>query len=358
MSIHALHRTTGAPLRGIWLLAAALFLFAGTASAGDCAENFRNDTDPATKAELFSTSVHMAGMNTRSTIGQLKAIAEHDGFVVDNVAYWEDGGRLELSQKSSASARGFPILITARKPDDVITVAVALPPGMQAAPDVMRTNMCGMLARVRAPDGAVAADDSRTAPPTVQKKLNVLKPTVSFDLTVAKSALEEGSGVITGTACVLRDGATSFATNQTVLLFPATPYMEEVIKLLRKAKPGRDTIDLDPQAMKTRLEGKTNGKGQFRFGKMKPGKYYLLTSMATTRIGSRNVNVGQSVEGNTITDYYETQYFSNNYDDVLEKFVTLGEGQTTDITLTPRRKWTVLLGDNNGAAGIFGCGTS
>lgn len=357
MSIRQAHSNHIAPRGCLWLLAFAVLLFASTADAGDCSENFRNDKDPATHAELFSTSVHIAGMDVRNTLGQLKAIAEHDGFVVGDPTYEDAGGRLELSQKASASARGFPILVTARKPDDVVTVAVVLPPGMQATPDAMRTNMCGLLARVKTPDGIQAADDSRTAPPTTQKRLNVLKPSASFDGAVAKAALEEGSGVITGTACVLREGVTSLATNQTVLLFPATPYLEEVIKLLRKAKPGRDTVDVDPDALKTRLEGKTNGKGQFRFAKMKAGKYYLLTSMATTRVGSRNVNVGRSVEGNTITDYYETQYFSNDFDDVLEKFITLGDGQTADITLTPRRKWTMLLGDNNGAAGIFGCGS-
>lgn len=342
---------------GAWTLAVALSLLTWTAQADDCVANFRTGKDPTTQAELFSTSVRVPGMDTRGTIGQLKSIAEHDGFQVDKVDYETSGGRLELSQKASSTARGFPILITARKPGDVVTIAAALPPGMHAEPDAIRTNMCGMLARIDAPGGAKAADDPRTAPPSTQKKLNVLKPADGFDAAAAKAALTEGTGVIAGTACVLRAGATSLASNQTVLLFPATPYLQEVVALMHKAKPGRDTLDLDPEAMRTRLEGKTNGKGQFRFAKMKPGRYYLLTTLGSTRIGSRNVSVGTGVQGNTIIDYYETQYFANNYDDVLEKFVTLGEGQTREVTLTPRRKWTVLLGDNNGAAGIFGCDT-
>jgi hypothetical protein len=64
MSIRQAHRNRIAPHGGLWLLAFAMLLFASAASAVDCAENFRSDKDPATHAELFSTSVHIAGVRT------------------------------------------------------------------------------------------------------------------------------------------------------------------------------------------------------------------------------------------------------------------------------------------------------
>jgi hypothetical protein len=87
---------------------------------------------------------------------------------------------------------------------------------------------------------------------------------------------------------------------------------------------------------------------------MKPGRYYLFTTLSSFIARSREVNVGRGVSGDISVDYYEKQDYQASHEDLLEKFVDVSkDGETVDITLSPRRRLK-LIGES-GAAGIFGC---
>jgi hypothetical protein len=92
------------------------------------------------------------------------------------------------------------------------------------------------------PVQAQSTNDSRTAPPPVLgSPVKVIHPTGDFNVAEAKAALEPGAGTIAGAACVVRsvhNGPLTFqrADRETVVLYPASPYIEDMLRLLHKTK--------------------------------------------------------------------------------------------------------------------------
>ena len=210
----------------------------------------------------------------------------------------------------------------------------------------------------KAADARGAAPDlqSRSAAPETQ--LKVLRPNSTFDLAVAKAALEPGNSTIRGTGCIRRAGNLILASNQHVYLYPATPYLKEAMDLMTKAKPGKDRLDIDPQAISTRMDGMTNPKGQFQFARMKPGTYYIFTTLQSAISGVQDVNRGSAYTGpDEITFYHELVPYTNHYGDILQKYVEIkNDGDAVDITLTSHIKWsTVVVAQSQSHAGVFGC---
>lgn len=190
-------------------------------------------------------------------------------------------------------------------------------------------------------------DDSRTAAPSTSKPVKVIHPTGSFDLAAAKTAIEPGSGTIRGAACVVKtvtghEGMTR-ADNQKVVLYPASPYIEDMLNLIHKTKPGSADIEADPAITAVRLEGKTNENGQFQFSKMKPGKYFVVADVHSTIAGSRNVYTGSGYSadafGGFTTDYYQKQNFTVNYEDILYQEVEVKGDEMVHVTLFKPGKW-------------------
>lgn len=329
--------------------------FAPFANAASCEANFNTSGSKQTGL-MFGTWIEARDLDPDDAIAQVRKLAESSGFEIGELTKDGRNASLFFSQKPTANARGFLVQATANVDVHSLNLVAILPSKMEAQPEDMRSAMCGMLAKVKL--GQATKTDplaDRTAPPT--KKLNVLQPKAIFDLGAAQAALEPGDSTITGTACVLRKvengGGVYLATNQSVFLFPVTPYLDEAIQLSSKMKAGRDTLELSPIAMQVRLDGKTNGKGEFQFSKLKPGRYYLLTSMSVAVQGSSTKNMGTTFDGvegrPTLTTHYQTEYFTKNFNDLLEKFVEIkNPGQTVKVTLTAK-------GFFNGRAGIFGC---
>jgi len=336
---------------------------AGPARASTCEANF-NSSGSKADGLLFGTWRNFEALDAADAIAQMRAIAQAEDFHVGPEQRKGDAIELTLLQKPTAQARGFPVLVSANPGNGTLTLIAHLMPQMDADPQAVRSYMCGLLAKVEvrrsAEQVAAEEDAARTAAP--RKAPNLLRPKAVFDLGQAQAALEPGSSSITGTACVRRHvsngGGLYLASNQSVLLYPATPYLQEMVQLMRKLKPGRDEIDFSPAFLATRMVGRTNAEGEFQFSKMKPGKYYLITTLATRAYGSRNVDLGSEVTdgGRTIVNYYTTENFSRDFNDVLERFVEIKQpGDTVKVTLTPPVRWTAIFGDNNGSAGIFGC---
>lgn len=251
--------------------------------------------------------------------------------------------------------------VSASEDTGTILMIAAILPGLNADPAVMRSSMCNVLGRVRTAADAVGVgesagsgeDRSRTAPPDIRSKNKVLRPRAIFNLEQAQAALEPGTGKITGTACVQRQGNLILASNYPIYLYPVTPYMEEAIGLLRKDHAGKAAVELSRIAMATRMNGQANEKGEFQFSKMKPGKYYLMTTLSNTFMDQRQVKAGSYSGGigGMSGDIYRMENYRTDYEDLLEEIVEIKrDGETVKVALTPR----VSL-KTGGLAGLFGC---
>lgn len=341
------------PLFHTAFCALALLFFTEAALASEvCETHFRSGINAQTHKLRFATGDRFNGQPTADVLAKVRAAVQEEGFQFDRQEVQADGTHLYFNPKEGA-ARDYPLEVTAVKGGDVVVLAATFPPDEKPDAEDIKGGMCAILAKAGPTPVGTDAENSRTAPPGTTRQANVLRPSVSFDANATKASLDEGTATITGTACVVRSGQVTLASNQKVMLYPATPYMEEVVRLMHQAKAG-DTIDWPAEAKTTRLEGMTNANGQFRFAKMKPGRYYLFTTLSSSVVRSHDVNVGRGVSGDISVDYYEKQNYQTSYEDLLEKFVDVSkDGETVDITLSPRRKLK-LIGES-GAAGIFGC---
>lgn len=175
--------------------------------------------------------------------------------------------------------------------------------------------------------GNVNAQNSRTSTNDTVK----LKSSVPFDSNAAKLALDEGNSTIKGRISMTLprgDGAKIFyGSNLKIYLMPVTPYLLDFLELRKQEDPRRLKFAyLSPQAWKYRLEAISNGAGEFAFYHMKPGKYYLEVYFPWQYSGYDSQYVGS--EGNT--DYYEKQYFSSNYEQMLSKIIEIKKDGSTE----------------------------
>jgi hypothetical protein len=193
------------------------------------------------------------------------------------------------------------------------------------------------------PVQAQDSTDSRTAPPPVTDRPGkVIHPAGEFNVAESKAALEAGAGTIVGAACVTRavhNGPMMFqrADRAKVVLYPASPYIEDMLKLLHKTKAGAASIEADPAITSVRLEGQTNENGQFQFSKIKPGIYFVVADVHSTNNGIRNVYAGTGYStdafGGFTTDYYQKQGYYVNYEDILYERVEVQGNETATATL-------------------------
>ncbi len=210
--------------------------------------------------------------------------------------------------------------------------------------------MCKALARIDVPweRKAPPRPQDRTAPPPVVKNIEVVAPDVPYFVTAAHQALGEGEATITGPACVSHMGRMQFPIGLRVYLYPASAYTEQLVALDRRARQseGRQMLRLADSFLRFRLEGKTNEVGHFRFANLKPGRYFLTAQHASTFEGEREVSVASYTNSMGFRSYInELQAYSQNFNDTLEKFVTVKRGQKeVTVHLTP-----------GGMQNLFGC---
>lgn len=300
---------------------------------------------------IFASSVSFSGLSSHSAIGQIKAIVASDpAFELGADSYQSNQGTLEVVQKATSKSREFPVYFTANDQGQVTFKAV-FPAGMGVKAADIGSYACGkwldrlqtagrggtgaaegaQLSRTVVPtaiEPSVAADGSRTAVP--EKPLNVLRPGSTFDAAAAKAALEPGNSIIRGTACIRRAGNLILARNQHVYLYPSTPYLKEAMQLPAKAKRGIDRVEIDPAVIAARMDGMTNAKGQFQFSRMKPGEYYLITTMQSAISGVQDISSGGSYTGpNEITFFHTLVPYTNHYGDILDKYVNVKSDGST-----------------------------
>jgi hypothetical protein len=337
---------------------------AGTAS---CQANFVTKGLIIPGGYQYMSYIFVPASSANSTLQQIKKAAEPRGYKVAEEKQVDDQEQVLLT----AAPKDNPIAVSVNMKNGHVGIGMQAPQGQPMFSQAARDTLCGLLGQgtdsvagrseppsqaASADRGAVPEPGSRTAAP--EQQLNVLRPSGMFDLAGAKAALEQGSSTIRGTGCIRRAGNLILAKNQHVYLYPDTQYLKEAMALIKKARHGKDRLDIDPAAISTRMDGMTNSQGEFQFSRMKPGAYYLITTMQSAITGVQDINNGSSQTGaDEITFYHTLVPYTNHFDDVLDKDVIIkGDAETVDITLTSHIKWsTVFVMNSQSHAGVFGC---
>lgn len=336
-------------------------------STSSCEANFVTKGAMVPGGYQYISYIIVPVSQTNSVLKNIKTAAEPSGYKVADEKHIGDQEQVILT----AVKGGNPIGVIVNTQNGRVGVGMQAPAGQPMFSQEARGMLCGWLALGTAsPEGlskalsqqandargAAPGPESRTAAP--EKQLNVLRPSSTFDLAAAKAALEPGTSTIRGTGCIRRAGNLILASNQHVYLYPATPYLKEAMDLIAKAKPGKDRLEIDPKAIATRMDGMSNPQGQFQFTRMKSGTYYIFTTLQSAINGVQDIDRGSQQTGqNEITFYHELVPYTNQYEDILQKYVDIKkDGDTVDITLTSHIKWsTIVVAQSQSHAGVFGC---
>jgi hypothetical protein len=101
-------------------------------------------------------------------------------------------------------------------------------------------------------------------------------PTSPFDEAALRSALEPGQGELAGQAFKRTvGGEVRYAAGVPVYLVPVTPYVRECMAIAGSYARS----DCGPRLIPYRKQTIGNGEGRFRFQELKPGDYYVETTI-------------------------------------------------------------------------------
>ncbi|GAB2508758.1 hypothetical protein [Lysobacter humi (ex Lee et al. 2017)] len=333
------------PLRPHALRACMLFTGlvawpAASAAAGTCTGNFKEVRAPD-GATFYMTSSAYPALDARKALDDYKAIATGAGYMVFSPP---DHRAAQPSMGIGKPPSPHPVSIMVDKQASTITLTTIVAPGERASATEERARLCDLVAEfdARRPGAAprLSAEQrqmqARTSLPEPVASVRMLEPTVPFDRAAAKAALQPGRSVIRGQACGHWNGAMAYAAGSTVALYPATPHLEQLIQLSKKAKPGRDQVVPDPAVLETRMEATANERGEFQFSQMKPGRYLLVTRLDAMFSGDRDVYAGRVESGSASANVYRTEGYTFSAADELSKFVEIGrDGEVVKVTLQP-----------------------
>lgn len=182
--------------------------------------------------------------------------------------------------------------------------------------------------------------------PNPNPKFKALQPAQKFDAQLAKKALERGTSTIKGAVCSWSNGQVYWGTNVKVTLYPMTPYFEEWYNL-REAKEDKNTAVLvSEEAVKYRIDTQTNGRAEFQFTEMKPGKYYIVALNEFTEYSSGSVYAGtaRGSDGSS-ANIYRNQTYAADKKKRIEKIVAIdGEQQIEKVLLKSGFAGLIRLG--------------
>jgi len=125
-----------------------------TAHAADTCESTFHTKGSMFTGKNFDAHAAVSGATAQSAVAQMKVLAAAEGFEIGADTLAGSNATLEVAQKPEGNSRGFPMTFSA---DDQgqLALQAALPAGMSASENDMRTAMCSLLARVK-PGGAPA----------------------------------------------------------------------------------------------------------------------------------------------------------------------------------------------------------
>lgn len=323
------------------LLASMLWPALGLASTS-CESAFQEISNPD-GATFYMTSSVYPGLDMRAAFERYRRIATDDGYRLLSTPNYNDAvPSLGIARPPSPN----PTAIMIDPKSSSIAVTMIVGPGERVDPAAERTRLCGLVAAYDAASGGTPrsareiADEqqmqARTRLPPPVSSVRVISPRAAFDVHAAKAALEPGHSVIRGQACASYNGQVAFASGEKVLLYPATPYLEEFIRLSKKAKPGREQVVPDPDAIATRMVATANSKGEFQFSQMKPGRYFVLTTISALLGGTHDVYAGRVDGTYGSANVYRSEGYTFGAENELSEFVDVGrDGDVVKVTLQP-----------------------
>lgn len=313
---------------------------AAHAVASSCTGSFKEIRAPD-GATFYMTSSTYPALDARKALEAYRSIATAAGYMVFSPP---DYGSPNPSMGIGKSPSPHPVSITVDARASSISLATLVVPGERADAAQERARLCALVAEFDArrpgasprPTAEEQQMQARTTLPEPVQSLRMLEPTAPFDRAKAKAALEPGRSVIRGQACGFYSGTLAYAAGSKVLLYPATPHLEQVVQLSKKAKPGRDHVVPDPAMLEARMEATANAQGEFQFSQMKPGRYFLMTSVAARFTGTRDVYAGRVEDGYGGANVYRSEGFSVDAGSELSEFVEVrSDGDVVKVTLQP-----------------------
>lgn len=322
----------------VWAVLAACPAVA--AAAGTCSGNFKEVKAPD-GATFYMTSTAYPVLDARKALEEYEAIATGEGYMVFSPP---DHRAAQPSMGIGKPPSPHPVSIMVDTQASTITLTTIVAPGQRANAAEERTRLCELVAGfdARRPGAAprLSAEQrqmqARTTLPEPVTSLRMLEPTVPFDRTAAKAALQPGRSVIRGQVCGHWNGAMAYAAGSTVALYPATPYLEQLMQLSKTAKPGRDHVVPDPGVIETRMEATANERGEFQFSQMKPGRYLIVTRLDAMFGGTHDVYAGRVESGSASANVYRSEGYTFSAADELSRFVEIGQdGDVVKVTLQP-----------------------
>lgn len=326
-------------------------LVGGAAKAGQCEVNFMSSKTPE-GALMVGAVLPTSGYTTSGALAEIERAAKARGH--DVVRTQESAGETLNISPSASNPKWLFMLANASQGS--VSLSAISPPEMGARPEEMRTLVCGLLAKLEAKPATTpkvarvdehGIEQSRGVVPDKTPQINTLHPTRVFDLQATKAALEPGTAIIKGKVCAWADGRQYAMSGEKIYLYPATPYLEEVVSLMHKAKPGRDRVEFSVAMTALRIEGESDADGNYQFSKMSPGRYYIAMESSFSARLTRNVSVGTAYYSNGFaTDIVGKESYTKDYDVTLEKFVEVkSAGQVVKANIQPRsRLGNVQLG--------------
>jgi hypothetical protein len=393
---------------GMWLAralvsATPLLGFAAHA-ATECEQNYTSK--PAQGGGTVHESyVGLYGTDAVKAMVSLKQSALKNKFEQVGESQVADDGLLTtiVAQSATSKARGFPIVLMVSPKTDSAIVAVQFKEGVNF-PNA-RANICGffdsaglkggdsnasgskgernaqlplpLLAALNGGMGAKEAADAsseaslkqaaeeakaeltrqandRGAAPEVADTRKVLTPKSAFDPhAVNASMLAEGSASISGITCgrVITPGGSEFlpAPNQSITLFPYSAYLKEVIDLVdtNRNKGKKVRVDFDKRAFDVKLDGETNSKGEFRFTRIKPGRYIVMAVFhGSVRTESDRPASSYDAGSNTIYTWTQHETTDSSATAVLQADVTVKQDgeQVEGVVARPMNRFIPVLG--------------
>lgn len=327
--------------RFLVLLVAAVAWPSLGAAAPSCTSAFTELKAPD-GATFYRTASSYPGLDVRQALEQYRKIATDDGYLL---VTQPDATAAIPSMGIAKPPSPHPTAIMVDRASSSISLTTIVAPGQRVDAAAERTRLCGLVAQfeagragTRAPRETAeqAQQRSRTTIPEAIPSVRVVSPGAVFDAAAAKAALAPGRSVIRGQACASYNGAIAFASGSQVFLYPATPYLEEFIRLSKKAKPGRDQLVPEPEALSTRMEATANAKGEFQFSQMKPGRYFLLTSISALLGGTHDVYAGRVENNYASANVYRAEEYTFDDASQLSQFVDVRrDGDVVKVTLQP-----------------------
>ena len=351
--------------RGVDLFAMFLALTAtpGLSVASDsCASNLHEET-MRDGAQLYVASSTYEGLSVHQALDGVRIMATADGYLIATKPdYGSSSPSLGIGKPPSPA----PTLIQIQPPAG-ISFTTIVPSGVHVDAQDVRKRLCALVDKFDSGRPPVAGqhqpvetaveklEKSRTTIAVTKPSVNLLKPSVPFDLNAAKASLEPGRSIIRGQVCGAWRGNLVLGTRP-VLLYPASAYLEQLVTLAKKAKPGKDQVLTDPDMVFARMEAKPNENGEFQFSKMKPGRYFLMTSISAILGGSRDVYAGHVTTGYGSANVYTTQNFSYGSDGEITRFVEVRkDGDKVKVTMQPSISINPLTAQRGLGGSIFGC---